>query len=77
MLFNPLKLFTVGFMLVFTVILTSLLIAAVAAGDYIASVGGAISAACVIGLTWDIVQKDLPFYYPTLVVGFALTKGPT
>lgn len=58
MLFNPFKLFVVGFMLVFTVILTSLLIAAVAAGDYIASVGGAISAACVIGLTWDIVQKD-------------------
>lgn len=54
---DPFKLFTAGFMLVFVVILTSLSITAVAAGDYLASVGGAISAACVLGLAWDTLRS--------------------
>lgn len=54
---DPFKLFTAGFMLVFIVVLTSLLIAAVAAGDYLASVGAAISAACVLGLAWDTLRS--------------------
>nr|DAP46922.1 MAG TPA: hypothetical protein [Caudoviricetes sp.] len=54
---DPFKLFTAGFMLVFVVILTSLLITAVAAGDYFASVGAAISAVCVLGLAWDTLHS--------------------
>ena len=54
---NPFKLFIAGFMLVFAVILTSLLITAVAAGDYLASAGAAISAACVLGLAWDTLRS--------------------